>query len=143
MMKKLISRLNKIVILLAMMFVATACNTEDDIDAIFRERTWYLTYIKAGNTESYSKNKIYSIEFKNDNFNATMPNGAVIKGKWYADGSDKHLFNCRNVQMEGVISGDTIAERMYEIMKNAQKYDGDTNWLQIIQDKNTYMQFYN
>ena len=134
----------KILMLFAVLFTATACNTDDDIDAIFREQTWYLTYVQDGNVKRHPEhNKFYSIDFKNDNFTAITPNGAVIKGKWNADGDKSRSFRCYNVATEGSIKGDTIAERMYDIMKNAQNYGGDTNWLQIKQDKNRYMQFYN
>ena len=142
-MKKHLKILFRTLALSTILFTAISCSTDDDIDAIFRERTWYITYIQDANTKRYPKNKLYSIEFKSENFTATMPNGATIKGKWYADGSSARTFNCRNVIQEGRITGDTIAERMYEIMKNAQNYEGDTNWLQIKQDKNTYIQFYN
>ena len=125
------------------LFSATACNTDDDINAIFRERTWNLTYIKSGSIKRYAKDKIYSIEFKNDNFTATTPNGATITGKWHADGSEVRSFTCSNVRTGGKIKGDTIAEKMYDLLKNAKNYAGDTNWLQIKQDNNTYMQLYN
>lgn len=142
-MKAYLKNIHKGLILSAILFMLTACNTEDDINAIFRENNWYLTYIQDGNTKRYPKDKLYSIEFKTDNFSATTPNGTIIKGKWYADGSDRRTFNCRNVQIDGNIAGDTIAEKMYGIIKNAKNYEGDTNWLQIRQNKETYMQFYN
>jgi hypothetical protein len=143
-MKRYFNIPTKILMLFAVLFTATACNTDDDIDAIFREQTWYLTYVQDGNVKRHPEhNKFYSIDFKNDNFTATMPNGAVIKGKWSADGDKSRSFNSYNVVTEGSIKGDTIAERMYEIIKNAKNYGGDTNWLQIKQDKNRYMQFYN
>lgn len=40
------------------------------------------------------------------------------------------------------LRGDTIGEKMLNIFTNAKSYEGDTNWLQIKQQKNTYMQFY-
>lgn len=142
-MKDILNTLSKITISIMFACLAASCNTTDDINAIFRERTWYLTYIKDSNTERYPKKNLYSINFKNDNFEALMPNGAIIKGKWYADPDGQHTFNCTQTRVEGSITGDTIAERMYSILKNAQNYNGDTNWLQIKQDKNIYMQFYN
>ena len=32
---------------------------------------------------------------------------------------------------------------MVQILTHAKKYSGDTNWLQIKQQENVYMQFYN
>ena len=73
--------------LFAISLIAAACDTDDDINAIFRERTWYLTYVQDGNVKRHPEhNKFYSIDFKNDIFTAITPNGAVIKGKWNADG---------------------------------------------------------
>jgi hypothetical protein len=132
----------KALLLLVLSFTAVACNDEDDINEIFRERTWYLTYVKDGGVERIPNKKLYSIVFMKDNFIARMPNGTTVKGLWQADGRTR-TFRCTNVSADGGFSGDTIAEKMYGIIRNAQKYDGDIHWLQIIQDKNTHMQFYN
>ena len=72
-----------------------------------------------------------------------MPNGSMLKGTWSADGGTNHSFYCRDIEKDGKITGDTIAEKMYNILSNAANYEGDTNWLQIKQNKKTYMQFYN
>ena len=134
--------LSKTFMLAAMLFLVVACDKNDDINAIFRERTWYVTYVKEGNTTEYSKGKLYSIEFKNT-LTATMPNGATIKGDWHADGGGSHSFYCRNLKKEGKITGDIVAEKVWDILNKAESYEGDTNWLQIIQDKETYIQLYN
>ena len=141
-MKNCIILLCKTFILFATLFIFAACEKNDDIDAIFRERTWYVTFVKEGNTTEYAKDKLYSFEFKNT-LTVTMPNGATIKGNWYADGGGSHSFYCRNLKKEGKIIGDIIAEKVWEILNNAQSYEGDTNWLQIIKDKDTYIQLYN
>ncbi len=134
--------LSKTFMLAAMLFLVMACDKNDDINAIFRERTWYVTFVKEGNTTEYSKGKLYSIEFKNT-LTATMPNGATIKGDWHADGGGSHSFYCRNLKKEGKITGDIVAEKVWDILNKAESYEGDTNWLQIIQDKETYIQLYN
>lgn len=134
--------LSKTFMLAAMLFLVVACDKNDDINAIFRERTWYVTYVKEGNTTEYSKGKLYSFEFKNT-MTVTMPNGATIKGDWYADGGGSHSFYCRNLKTDGKIAGDIVAEKVRDILNNAQSYEGDTNWLQIIQNKDTYIQLYN
>lgn len=127
---------------LALPLLFASCEREDDINAIFRGSTWYLTYVKDGEKERYTQKK-YSINFVNNNFEARMPGGATIKGIWYADGGESHAFSCSNIRITDSFAGDTIAEKMYSILKNAKRYNGTTTWLQIIQDKNTYMQFYN
>lgn len=137
-------RIGRHIALFTMLLMLAACDKNDDINAIFRERTWYLTYIQEENEKFYAKDKLYSIDFKNDYFKATMPNGATIKGNWYADGGGSHTFYCRNLKKEGKISDDDIAGFFYDILNNADSYEGDTNWLQIrTKDKNRYMQFYN
>ena len=141
-MKNCIIFLCKTFILFATLFIFATCEKNDDIDAIFRESTWYVTFVKEGNTTEYAKDKLYSFEFKNT-LKVTMPNGATIKGNWYADGGGSHSFYCRNLKKEGKIIGDIIAEKVWEILNNAQSYEGDTNWLQIIKDKDTYIQLYN
>ena len=142
-MKNYFKILGKTFILLTALLTATACDTDDDINAIFRGETWHLTYIKDGDTQRIPEKKIYSIDFKNDNFTETMPNGATINGKWNAKGNKSHSFTSSDIKTSGTINGDVIAEKMLYILSNARSYSGDTNWLQIIQDKNNYMQLYN
>ena len=134
----------KALLLSAMMAVMVSCEKNDDINAIFRERTWYLTYIQSGNTRYDNKGKLYSIEFRNDKLIVTTPNGATIKGVWFADGGGSHTFYCRNLEKSGELWRDDIATKMFDIFKKAESYEGDTNWLQIrTEDNKLYMQFYN
>lgn len=143
-MKNCFYTLGKILIMSVALFAVATCNTDDDINAIFRGQTWYLTYIQNGDARITLDNKQpYSIDFKNDNFTVTTPLGATINGKWQAKGDKSHSFTCKSITTSGNVSGDSIAEKMYRIIGNAKSYSGDTNWLHIIQDKNTYMQFYN
>ena len=134
----------KALLLSAMMAVMVSCEKNDDINAIFRERTWYLTYVQSGNTRYDNKGKLYSIEFRNDKFIVTTPTGATIKGVWFADGGGSHTFYCRNLEKSGELWRDDIATKMFDIFKKAESYEGDTNWLQIrTEDNKLYMQFYN
>ncbi|MBQ8336238.1 MAG: DUF4847 family protein [Bacteroidaceae bacterium] len=140
-MKRMIKKINWLILTLALPLLLTSCEREDDINAIFRGTTWYLTYIKNGEKQSETK-KRYSINFVNDNFEAVMSGGARITGKWRADGAS-HSFGCSNIHVTGSVAGDSIAEKMYSILTNAKRYSGTTTWLQIIQDNNTFMQFRN
>ena len=119
---------------------AVSCSNDDNITEIFRDREWALSLVREGSVERYS-DKRYNVKFAETTFTATMPGGATISGKWEADGSSRS-FRCWNVRTDGSIKGDTIAEKMLQIFTNATSYDGDTNWLQIKQQKNVYMQFY-
>ncbi len=143
-MKNNFKKAMKALFLSAMMAVMVSCEKNDDINAIFRERTWYLTYVQSGNTRYDNKGKLYSIEFRNDKFIVTTPNGATIKGVWFADGGGSHTFYCRNLEKSGELWRDDIATKMFDIFKKAESYEGDTNWLQIrTEDNKLYMQFYN
>ena len=124
----------------SLILVLASCNNEDSIKEIFRDREWTLSLVKEGAVERYSGKK-YNVQFAESTFTAAMPGGATISGKWEADGSTRK-FRCWNVRTEGSIKGDTIAEKMLQIFQNATSYNGDTNWLQIKQEKETYMQFY-
>ena len=133
-------RIKSIIFATALILTLASCNNEDNITEIFREREWTLSLVKEGSIERYS-NKKYTVQFAESSFTAAMPGGATIRGKWEADGGTKS-FRCWDIRTEGSIKGDTIAEKMLQIFQNATSYDGDTNWLQIKQQKNTYMQFY-
>lgn len=143
-MKNSIRILGKSLILFTAIFAMASCDKNDDIDSIFRQETWYLTYIEDPESggKVYANGKIYSIDFKTDKFTAVMPNGATITGNWYADGGGSHSFFCRNLDKSGEVWRDDIASKFFDILNNADSYEGDTNWLQIItKDKNKYMQF--
>ena len=57
--------------------------------------------------------------------------------------SSFRIFSFMWIKKNGKIAGDIIAEKIWDILNNAQSYEGDTNWLQIIQDKDIYIQLYN
>lgn len=118
---------------------AVSC-THDNIEEIFIDREWTLSLIKEGAIERYSSKK-YRVLFTEESFNAIMPSGSTINGKWKADNKNRS-FQCWDISTSGSFKGDTIGEKMLQIFTNATSYDGDTNWLQIKQQKNVYMQFY-
>ena len=142
-MKHIVKKINRVIFALILPFAAVSCIGDDDINAIFKERDWKLTYIKEGSVQRYTKEKIYSIEFLDRTFTATTPSGATITGNWIANGDASRSFSCNNIRTSGNIKGDTIALKMREILTNAVSYSGDTNWLQIKQEEKVFMQFYN
>ena len=99
-----------------------------------------MSLVREGAVERYS-NKKYKVIFTDEEFNAIMPGGSAITGKWKADNKSRS-FQCWGIKTTGSLRGDTIGEKMLNIFTNAKSYEGDTNWLQIKQQKNTYMQFY-
>ena len=130
-------------IIFAAMLIASivSCSKEDDIDEIFVERDWKLSFVQEGSIRRNS-DKNYSILFGENTFEATLPNGTTIKGSWKANG-DTREFRCANVRASGSLKGDTIAEKMLNILTNAKMYEGDTHYLQIKEQDKVYLQFYN
>lgn len=138
-MKTFAERTKSVIFAATLLLCAASC-THDDITEIFVDREWTLSLVKEGAVVRYSDKK-YRVIFTEEDFNATTPNGSAINGKWKADNKSRS-FQCWNIRTTGSLKGDTIGEKMLNIFTNATSYDGDTNWLQIKQHKNTYMQFY-
>lgn len=133
--------MKRIIYAIMLLMAIVSCNKEDDIDDIFVGRNWKLSYIQEGNIRRNS-NKDYSILFQENIFEATLPGGKNIKGNWRANGETRS-FNCANVKASGSLRGDTIAEKMLQILTKAQNYAGDENYLQIKEQHNVYIQFHN
>lgn len=139
-MKNIAEQFKRVIFATLLILCAASCDNKDDITGIFREQEWTLSLVKEGAVERYSDKK-YRVKFAETTFDATMPGGSAISGRWEANGSTKR-FRCWDIRTSGTIKGDTIAEKMLQIFTNAKSYDGDTNWLQIKQQDNVYMQFY-
>lgn len=131
-----------LIILAAITFAS--CNKEDDIQEIFIDRSWTLTFIQEGKEHFVPQNNAaYIILFKGSTFTLTTPANATISGNWQADGGSR-TFRCSNIRTSGNITNDDIAKRMRNMLQNAVSYNGDANYLQIIvQQGNAFMQFYN
>lgn len=130
-------------ILFTLLLTLAACNNDDDVQEIFIDRNWTLSFIQEGNEKSVPENVNYVIIFKSGTFNLTTPSNATISGNWQADGGTR-TFKCSNIKTDGNINNDNIAKKMRNMLQNAISYGGDANWLQIIvQHGNAYMQFHN
>lgn len=140
-MKNIAEQIKRIIFAVMLATTVAACS-EDNIEDIFVEREWKLTYVNDGGVKRFTKDKVYSIQFFENSFKATLPGGGTINGNWSANGNTRE-FRCSNIRTSGHFAGDTIAEKMIQILTNAKKYEGDTNWLQIKQQENVFMQFYN
>lgn len=133
--------MKRIIYAITLLTTIASCSKEDDIDDIFVGRNWKLSYIQEGSIRRNS-NKDYSILFQENTFEAMLPGGKNIKGNWRANGETRE-FNCANVKASGSLRGDTIAEKMLQILTKAQHYAGDENYLQIKEQHNVYIQFHN
>ena len=141
-MKTFAETTKRIIFATVLLLTIGACTPDDNIGDIFIDRQWTLTYIREGSVQYDNRGKKYSVQFTDDGFTATSPSGVAINGKWEANGKTRR-FHCWNLQTTGSLEGDTIAGKMLKIFTEATSYSGDTNWLHINKDKNTYMQFGN
>lgn len=126
-----------------MVTIAISCSKSDEIEVIFTGHDWKLTYVNEGGVRRWpSAGKTYSLKFTSNKFTATTPGGGNITGRWQADGKSRS-FQCSDIRTTGITPKDTIAQRIIETFTAAQSYTGDTHYLQIIKDKEHYIQFYN
>lgn len=138
------NRIIKTALVILAAFTFASCNKEDDIQEIFIDRSWTLTFIQEGKEHFVPQNNAaYIISFKGNTFTLTTPANATISGNWQADGGSR-TFRCSSIRTSGNITNDDIAKRMRNMLQNAVSYNGDANYLQIIvQQGNAFMQFYN
>ena len=134
----------KIILLLLMSAAIVSCNSGDDLTEIFKSHTWKLSFFREGNRNtSPSGNSVYMLKFYDTTFAFTTKNGATITGYWQADNKDR-TFQCSQVKVSnGSIAGDSIALKAEKFFKEARNYEGDSNFLKIMIQKNSFMQFHN
>jgi hypothetical protein len=141
-MNNIAKTIKRIAAILSLTAIA-ACNNSDDVSEIFIGHDWKLSFIQEAGTRRWpSQEHAYEITFTANTFNATTPTGGKISGRWSANGKTKE-FRCSNIRYESIGANDTIANRMLQMFKDAASYGGDTHYLQIIKDRNHFMQFYN
>lgn len=124
------------------LFTLNACDNEDDIGEIFTGKIWTLTFIQT-ETERLGSENAYTLQFSNATFTFTTPDKSTISGSWYADGKSRE-FVCSDVTISGNILADKVAQNALDIFRKAVQYEGDANYIKIIEKPGTvYMQFYN
>ena len=133
------------IILLLMLLSATltSCDSGDDLTEIFKSHTWKLSYF-------FKDDKIvpldctgYTLKFYDTTFAFTTKSGASITGYWQADNKER-TFRCSQVKVNnGSIAGDSIALKAEKFFKEARNYEGDSNFLKIMIQTNSFMQFHN
>ena len=130
--------------LLLLPLVLLSCDKGDDLREIFLSHSWSLAFIKEGTQiTSPTKNSAYTLKFYDTTFTFTTKSGTTITGYWQAD-SKERTFRCSQVRVSsGSLAGDSIAIKAENIFKNARDYEGDSNALKIMIQKNSFMQFHN
>lgn len=142
MMTNIAKTVKSLIFVLALTSIA-ACNKSDELDEIFLDPNWKLTYIQESGIRRWpSQGNEYSLKFTDSGFSVTTPNGGSIKGRWHADGKTRE-FRCSDIRTSSISVNDTIARKMLQLLQEAKSYNGDIHFLQIIKDKDQLMQFYN
>lgn len=136
--------MRKFIGIILMAIALCGCNDSDDINEIFMNRDWKLSFFREGVTppQPLPQDKIYILRFYDGSFAASSTNGAEITGNWSADSKTRD-FACTNIRTNSIAESDITASKMVTFLRKATHYDGDANWLQIKQTENVYMQFYN
>ena len=135
----------KIILSLLLLSVTlVSCDNCDDLTEIFKSHTWKLSYFREGNRNtSPSNNSTYTLKFYDTTFAFTTKSGATITGYWQADNKER-TFRCSQVKVNnGSIAGDSTALKAEKFFKEAKYYEGDTNYLKIKIQNNSFMQFHN
>lgn len=134
-----------LIIALIPSLLATSCQNEDDIDAIFNGKTWFITggcinstNIKGDDLKSiYANANSYFLTFSASTFGGVLVAGSNVSGSWKADGKDQSIF--LNFQSESNVNLSPLSSNIYNILKNAKYYSGDVNVLRISQDDYNYI----
>lgn len=130
--------------LLLLTTTLASCDSGDDLTEIFQSHAWNLSFFYEGGIRtSPSRNSSYVLKFHDTTFTFTTTDGTTITGYWQADNKER-TFSCTQVKVSnGSIAADTIARKAEKILKNARYYEGDSNYLKIMTQKNNFMQFHN
>lgn len=133
-----------ILALLTLSMIFTSCDNGDDLNDIFLNHSWTLSFIKEGKkVAAPAFNTEYTMTFYETTFVLTTRNGSTIEGEWIADRIERTLKIRELGYSLGKIGEDEIAIKAITMLRNIRYYEGDSNWLQIQVDKNNYIQFHN
>ena len=121
-----------------------SCDKGDDLREIFLSHPWNLSFFKEGDSiTSPAKNSSYELKFYDNTFVFTTKSGTTITGYWQAENKER-TFTCSQVRVSnGSTVGDKIAMKAEKFFKEAKNYEGDSNYLKIMIQKNGFMQFHN
>lgn len=143
-MKKILKYILPIVFIV---LATSGCNKEDDINAIFANRTWYVINLMSNSKESalsnaqfqtlYKRSDTYFIKFTTTgNFSVTTTSGSSYSGTCHIVGKKQSItFDLGNASGTEFISNTII-----DWMKNTTSYVGDTEQLELHQkDSSTFI----
>jgi hypothetical protein len=138
--------MKQIGIILSLCLLLAACSTEDDVNEIFcgkRFKITGLTYngqkIVKDVKEFYAVDGTYWISFSQMSVTGMLQSGMSVEGTWSADGGNRqltiHLTSPRNAD-----GASDICNKVFNILKNATSYSGDSNVLRIKRDNSSYIE---
>ena len=152
-MKPIIRHLIGTVLMLCLFPALTGCNDEDDVMAIFTDKTWKMTFIALeGQTQQFdfwdgdssARKKSMEKLGKEGNFTLNFdgsPGGSIgqgeftgqgisssVSGTWSADGSSNSLSISLS---KNPSESDVLGKAFLNGLKNAFRYEGDVNNLYI------------
>ena len=121
-----------------------SCNRDDDFDALFYGRTWYMLGAKINGQVLNSEVKgfyaygseAYQISFTANTFIGTLSSGVTFAGNWTGDKSKRTLeFNVTQQPTTSL----TFDKNIFGILKSVAYYKGDENVMTIYADEDNYI----
>lgn len=121
-----------------------SCDKNDDTITIFNEKRWKITGCTYNgvniNNESIKElyREPYYIEmFGNGVLTGKLSNNISIKGTWNAEGNSRsiHLF----INPIEISNASFICNKIFEILNGVTKYEGDSNVIKLIKDRNNFL----
>jgi hypothetical protein len=132
--------LHTLFIYIALALSLAGCKNEDDIEAIFEGKTWYITSgyvqgqpLRGDNLKTLCQSpQTYNISFSKENFTATLGPGITCSGRWQADGkSNTFSFNvAQETQPQSQLD-----RLLWSALKKTVRYSGDTNLIELYADE--------
>ena len=126
--------------------ISSGCSQEDDIDAIFTGKTWFIVggklngqYLDADEIRSLYDNSssTYHITFAGDTFSGSLSMGSTFSGQWSADGKKHRLL--LTITNKTTAANTPLDNHIYQLLQSATHYSGDENILQIKSDDGNYL----
>lgn len=131
-----------------LMPLLTGCSNEDDVSDIFVGRTWYITGATINGQsidgdelkELYTNTDSYFLTFALQTFSGRLVAGSTISGTWTVDGKDHTI----SLQVSQAYNTDAsvVSRNIYNVLRNAATYSGDTHQIIIYADKQNFVRFY-
>lgn len=130
-------------IYMAIVLGLAGCKNEDDIEEIFVGKTWYITggYVQgrplAGDDlhTLCQSSQEYLVSFSQDTFTGVL-SGTTYAGKWEANGKKRSF----RLEIRQEANPQSQLDRLiYSTMKNATRYEGDSNIIRLHADDGNYI----